>query len=141
VGFPTPHGAKARWHVATTATTHDCYLLPNIMDFSGRLSGCTVFSTIDLVKRYHQVPTAAADIPKTAIITPFGLFEYLFMPFQLRNTAQTFQRLIDHLFLHLPFVFTYLDDHLIASRNAAEHKLHLEQFISIRPNVYLPRLM
>jgi hypothetical protein len=36
--------------------------------------------------------------PKTVIITPFGLFEYLFMPFGLMNAAQTFQRLMDRLF-------------------------------------------
>jgi hypothetical protein len=38
-----------------------------------------MFSKIDLVKYYYQIPVAAADIPKTAVITPFGLFEYLFM--------------------------------------------------------------
>jgi cleavage and polyadenylation specificity factor subunit 1 len=38
-------------------------------------------------------------IPKTAIITPFGLFEYLFTPFGLSNSAQTFQRMIDHMVL------------------------------------------
>jgi hypothetical protein len=37
-----------------------------------------MFSKIDLVKGYYQILVAAADIPKTAIITPFGLFEYLF---------------------------------------------------------------
>ena len=52
---------------------------------------------------------AAEDIEKTAIITPFGLFEYLFMPFGLTNAAQSFQWLMDKLYRHLPFVFTYLD--------------------------------
>jgi len=72
-----------------------------------------------------------ADIEKTAIITPFGLFEYLFMPFGLLNAAQTFQRLMDRLFGHLPFVFTYLDDHLIASATLEEHLEHLAQFFQI----------
>jgi hypothetical protein len=65
------------------ATVHDCYLLLNIQDFSNHLAGCTIFSTIGLVKGDHQVP-------KTAIITPFGLSEYLFMPFGICNTTQTF---------------------------------------------------
>jgi len=74
---------------------------------------------------------AAADIGKTAIITPFGLFEYVFMPFGLMNAAQTFQRLMDSLFGKFPFVFTYLDDHLIASRTMEEHQLHLRDFFQV----------
>jgi hypothetical protein len=71
------------------------------------------------------------DIQKTAIVTPFGLFEYVFMPFGLMNAAQTFQRLMDRLFRSLPFVFTYLDDHLIASRTMEEHMEHLSQFFQV----------
>jgi hypothetical protein len=47
---------------------------------------------IDLVKGYHQIPVAASDIPKMAIIMPLGLFEYLFMPFGLSNAAQSWAR-------------------------------------------------
>jgi hypothetical protein len=84
------------------ATTHDRYPLPSILDLSNKLHGCKFFSCIDFVKSYHQIPMAAQDMDKTAIITPFGLFEYLFMPFGLRNAAQTFQRFMDSLLKHLP---------------------------------------
>ncbi len=113
------------------ATKHDRYPLPSILDLSAKLHGCKFFSVIDLVKGYHQVSMSPADIQKTAIITPFGLFEYLFMPFGLMNAAQTFQRLMDRLFRGLPFVFTYLDDHLIASRTLEEHMEHLSQFFQV----------
>jgi cleavage and polyadenylation specificity factor subunit 1 len=102
-----------------------------MLDLSAKLHGCKFFSCVDLVKGYHQIPMAAEDVEKTAIITPFGLFEYLFMPFGLTNAAQSFQRLMDKLFRHLPFVFTYLDDHLIASHTMEEHLLHLQQFFQV----------
>jgi hypothetical protein len=114
-----------------TVTEDDRYPLPSIQDFTANLAGCTIFSKIDLVKGYHQVPMAENDIPKTAICTPFGLFEYIFMPFGLKNAPQTFQRLMDKLFCHLPFVFVYLNDILIASKDLAEHMRHLRQVFEI----------
>ena len=74
---------------------------------------------------------AAQDVAKSAIITPFGLFEYLFMTFRLRNAAQTFQRVMDSLLKHLPFVFCYLDDLIIASDTLEEHHKHLRQIFTI----------
>jgi cleavage and polyadenylation specificity factor subunit 1 len=100
------------------------------LDLSAKLHGCKFFSVTDLVKGYHQVPIAPAVVQKMAIITPFGLFEYLFMPFGLMNAAQTFQRLMDRLF-RKPFVFTYLVDHLVASRTLEENMEHLSQFFQV----------
>ena len=74
-------------------------------------------------------------IPKTAIVTPFGTFEFLRMPFGLKNSAQAFQRLMDSIFGSIPFVFVYLDDLLIVSRSPKEHKAHLhEVFELLRQN-------
>lgn len=60
---------------------------------------------------------AEDDIHKTAITTLFGMFEFTRMPFGLRNSAQTFQRFINEVFFGIDFVFTYIDDVLIASEN------------------------
>ena len=70
------------------------------------------------------------DIKKTAIITPFGLFEYLRMPFGMKNSAQAFQRLMDQIFKDLLCAFVYLDDILVASRNEEEHRQHLREVLS-----------
>jgi hypothetical protein len=75
-------------------TVPDRYPLPSIADFSSQISGSKVFSKLDLQKGYYQVPMAPDDINKTAIITPFGMSEFLRLPFGLRNGGQTFQRLM-----------------------------------------------
>ena len=117
------------------ATVPDKYPVPNIRDFTNNVAGSHVFSTLDLVKGYYQVEMFPDDIPKTAIITPFGLFEFVRMPFGLRNAGSTFQRLMDRVLVGLPFIFVYLDDVLIASPDHASHRHHLrEVFGRLREN-------
>ena len=65
------------------ATTPDRYPIPHIHDFAANLAGARIFSKIDLVRGYHHISVSAADRPKTTIITPFGLFEFLRIPFGL----------------------------------------------------------
>ena len=72
---------------------------------------------------------AEEDICKTAIITPFGMFEFLCLPFGLRNSGNTFQRMMDSFLGDLPYCFTYVDDILVFSTSLEQHVDHLRQVL------------
>jgi hypothetical protein len=99
-----------------------------MQDLAISLHDFTIFSKIDLMKGYHQIPVAE-DIPKTAINSPFGLFKYLFTPFGLSNAAQTFQCMMDRTVDNVEAVFAYMDDSQVGSSDLT-HLIHLEASLS-----------
>nr|VZI14119.1 unnamed protein product [Spirometra erinaceieuropaei] len=123
-----PKAASGNWRpcgdcrALNSATIPDRYPVSHLQDFAGALFGKAVFTKIDLVRAFHQIPVG---IPKTAVTTPFGLSEFIRMPFGLRNATQTFHRFIDHVLRGLPFVHAYIGDLLVASQNEEENKEHL----------------
>ena len=103
-------------------TIPDRYRVRHLQDFSAHLRGKNIFAVVDLVKAYTQIRVHPDVIPKTAITTPFGLYEFPYMTFGLRNAGQTFQRFIDGVLQGLDFCFAYCDDILVASSSPSEHE-------------------
>jgi hypothetical protein len=101
--------------------------LPRIDCLFDQLKGACVFSKIDLRSGYHQLKIRASDIPKTAFITQYGLYEYTIMSFGLTNAPAYIMYLMNKVFMEYldKFVVVFIDDILIFSKNEEEHDKHL----------------
>ena len=84
------------------------------------LQGKTVFSKFDLQCVYLEIDVNPDDIPKTAVTTPIRLFEFVKMPFGLKNAGASFQCHMDSIFANID-VSVYLDDILISSETPEQH--------------------
>lgn len=129
------------YRALNAVTIPDRYPIPHLKDFTFMLANKCIFSRIDVNRAYHHIRVATEHVDKTAITTPFGLYEFPCMTFGLRNAAQTFQRFMDNTVLKdfqfrdnfsdtSDFYFCYLDDILVASSSLDSHKQHLEAIFS-----------
>ncbi|KAJ9521463.1 hypothetical protein QJQ45_008874 [Haematococcus lacustris] len=102
------------------------YPLPRIDDLFDKLSGCKVFSSLDLQAGYHQIRITPEDVHKTAFRTPEGHFQFKVLCFGLTHAPATFQRVMNDAFATVlgKCALVYLDDILVMSRRQA--KLSLE---------------
>jgi hypothetical protein len=112
-------------------TVKNKYPLPRIEDLFDQLRGASVFSKIDLRSGYHQLRIRPSDIPKTAFITKYGLYEFMVMSFGLTNALAYFMYLMNNVFMDYlnKFVVVFIDDILVYSQNEQEHEEHLRKVL------------
>ena len=109
-------------------TVTEKYPVPRIDEILDNLGKCVYFSTIDLAQGFHQIEMDPNSIQKTAFSVDNGHYEYLRMPFGLKNAPCTFQRVVDNIFREYlnRFCFVYMDDIICFSKSLEEHRQHLK---------------
>ncbi len=104
----------------------DAYPMPRVDELLDRLGSARFYSTLDLTKGYCQIPLSPLSKEKTAFTTPFGLHQFVTLPFGLFGAPATFQRLMDKiLWPHSAYAAAYLDDIIIHSNDWQRHMEHL----------------
>lgn len=110
-------------------TQPDRYPIPRIQDFTYQLKDMKLFSKIDIKTAYYWIPINKEDAKKTAVITPFGLFEFNCMTFGLKNGSQSYQRFMHEVLRGISGCFCYIDDILLFSKCEESHKKLLHEIL------------
>jgi hypothetical protein len=115
------------YHALNEVTIKNKYLLPRIVDLFDQLCGACVFSKIDIRLGYHQLKVRECDIPNTAFVLRYGLYEYMVMSFELTNAPAYFMYLMNKVFMEYldKFVVVFINNILVYSRSEEEHEEHL----------------
>ena len=113
------------------ATPKDEYPMPIADMLVDAASGHEFLSFMDGHAGYNQIFIAEEDVPKTAFRCPgsIGTYEWVVMPFGLKNAGATYQRAMNTIFHKMigKFVEVYIDDVIVKSKSEEEHLEHLKQ--------------
>ena len=112
-------------------TIFDGEPMPTAEDIFSKLQGDVYFSKFDLSKGFWQIPIRPEDKPKTAFITPTGIYQFKKMPFGLVNATATFNRMMRTAFENIPHADSFVDDLLAHSTSWEEH-MHTLKLILCR---------
>lgn len=107
----------------------DPFMMKDHQDIFSKLYGSKYFSSLDFAAGYYQVKIADEDVHKTAFVTEFGTYEFLVMPFGLKNAPAVFQRFTEELLNDNINAVGKLDDIIVYSQSFQDHLLELEKLL------------
>jgi hypothetical protein len=108
-------------------TKTDSYPIPRIDDCIDRIGNAKHITTCDLLKGYWGVPLTERAKEISAFVTPDGLYQYTVMPFGMKNSGATFQRMMNNCLRDLNNVDTYIDDIVIYNYTWQDHVTTLDK--------------
>ncbi|XP_022853744.1 uncharacterized protein LOC111375176 [Olea europaea var. sylvestris] len=115
------------------ACPKDSFPLPRIDQMVDATVRHELLSFMDAYSRYNQIPMYGLDQEHTSFVTDRGLYCYRVMPFGLKNTGVTYQRLVNSMFSQQieKTMEVYVDDMLVKSIKAKDHRQHLTEMFDI----------
>ena len=124
--IPKPH-SPGKWRMVVDyrainkICTQDRWNLPDVPTLLDSMEGARVYSTADLCSGFYNIPIYGPHQERTAMSTPFGSFEWRFMPMGLKNAPAIFQRNIQQIFADMPEVKIFVDDLCVGTQTVEEN--------------------
>lgn len=112
-----------------SVTISDRYPIPDINGVLAQLGDNKIFSVLDLKSGFHQILLKDSDIEKTAFSVNNGKYEFMRLPFGLKNAPSIFQRALDDILReHIGKIcYIYIDDIIVFSKDELTHCKNLDQ--------------
>ncbi|MBW0579509.1 hypothetical protein O181_119224 [Austropuccinia psidii MF-1] len=130
------HNGKSRmvgdFRARNTYTIPDRYLIPKIQIFLTQISQAVYITTMDALKGFHQTVVTPRARKYLRIIVHCGVYEYLRMPFGIKNATSHFQRMMNEIFteeLSEGWLIIYIDDIIVCSKTWEEYMYRLSRVL------------
>ena len=128
---PKPDGSYRMctdYRKVNSVTKTDTFPIPRMDDCIDKVGKARYVTKFDLLKGFWQVPLTDRAKEISAFVTPDGLYQYKVMPFGMKNSPASFQRLINKVIVDLEGCEAYIDDVIIYSDTWEEHLKIIREF-------------
>lgn len=105
------------------------FILPTPEEIIAKLSGATVFSSLDAASGFFQIPLHSDSTRLTTFITPFARYCFRRLPFGITSAPEIFQRKMTETLYGLQGAAVYMDDIVVYGKDMEEHDLRLQKVL------------